>query len=84
MHDPAAGGVARLALPQDALQAIKLPVLVLVGDRDPIKQVYVAPLRAVRNDWPIIEINDAGHLNCIFKKQFTKEIVKWLDTNRNR
>jgi pimeloyl-ACP methyl ester carboxylesterase len=75
MRDPAAKGVGRLALSPDELQAIRLPVLVLVGDRDPIKQVYVAPLRAVRSDWPVIDINDAGHLNCIFKKQFAKEIV---------
>jgi pimeloyl-ACP methyl ester carboxylesterase len=84
MRDPAAKGVARLALSRDALQAIKVPVLILVGDSDPIKQVYVSPLRAVRNDWPVIEIIDAGHLNCVVKKQFTKEIVRWLDTQRAR
>jgi hypothetical protein len=44
----------------------------------------VERLTAVRNDWPVIDINDAGHLSCIFKKQFTKEIVRWLDTNRDR
>ena len=83
-RDVAARGVGELALTKEELQAISIPVLVLVGDRDPIKQLYVAPLRAVRKDWPVIEINDAGHLNCIFKRQFTEEIVKWVDRNRTR
>jgi pimeloyl-ACP methyl ester carboxylesterase len=84
MHDPAARGVARLALAKDELQAIKVPVAMLIGDRDPIKELYVTPLQAVREDWPVIEIKDAGHLNCIFKRQFTEEIVKWIEMNRNR
>ena len=60
LRDPAARGVSRLALAKAELQAIKVPVVVLIGDRDPIKQLYVDPLQAVRKDWPVIEIKDAG------------------------
>ena len=49
---------------------------VLAGDRGLVKKMYVAPLRKVRKDWPVIEIPDAGHLNCILKKEFTEELVK--------
>jgi pimeloyl-ACP methyl ester carboxylesterase len=84
MRDPPARGVARLALAESELQAIKVPVVMLIGDRDPIKELYVSPLQAVRRDWPVIEIKDAGHLNCIFKRQFTEEIVKWIEMNDNR
>jgi pimeloyl-ACP methyl ester carboxylesterase len=71
--------VARLALTREELEGIKVPVVVLIGDRDPMRQLYVAPLEMVRKDWPVIEIKDAGHVNCIFKAQFKEEIKKWLD-----
>jgi len=41
-------------------------------------------LREVRNDLQVIGIQDAGHLNCIFKKQFIEELEKWLDMNRRK
>jgi hypothetical protein len=56
----------------------------LVGDRDPMRRLYVEPLQKVRNDWQVIEIQHAGHLNCIVKKKFIDEIEKWLDTNRRK
>ena len=73
--------VGQLALTPDALKRIKVPIIILVGDRDPVKKLYVAPLRAVRSDWPVIEIRGAGHVNCIVKKQFIEEIVQWVDKN---
>lgn len=71
-------GFAELAVTEEQVKPIQLPVLILIGDRDPVKRLYVAPLQAVRGDWPTIEIKDAGHLNCIVKPQFTEEIVKWV------
>jgi pimeloyl-ACP methyl ester carboxylesterase len=72
-------GLGKLALTAEELQAIKAPVLILVGDKDPVKQLYVEPLRPVRKDWPVIEIEGAGHFDCIVKKTFREEIVKWVD-----
>lgn len=79
-----AKGASELALTEDELKAIRVPVEILVGDHDPMKRLYVAPLQRVRGDWQVIEIQGAGHLNCIFKKQFIDEIEKWLDTNRQK
>jgi len=45
------------------------------GNRDPVKRMYVVPLRQVRKDLPVVEIKDAGHINCIIKKQFREEVV---------
>jgi pimeloyl-ACP methyl ester carboxylesterase len=73
---------AKLALTREELEGIKLPVEVLIGDRDPVRKLYVEPLEMVRKDWPVIEIKDAGHLNCIVKPQFKEEIEKWLDAHR--
>jgi pimeloyl-ACP methyl ester carboxylesterase len=70
--------LARLALTKDEIESIKAPVIVLVGDKDPVKELYVKPLRAVRKDWPVIEIKDGDHLSCVLRPQFKEEIHKWL------
>jgi hypothetical protein len=43
-----------------------------------LKQMYVIPLQQVRKDWPVVDIKDAGHMNCIIKKQFRQEIAAWV------
>jgi hypothetical protein len=53
-------------------------MVVLVGDRDPVRRLYVAPLQQIRPDWPVKVIEDAGHINCIAKSEFKKEIANWL------
>ena len=32
----------------------------------------------------VIEIQDAGHMNCLFEPQCINERVKWVDLNRGR
>jgi len=76
--------IGELALSDASLRAITTPVIVVVGDRDPVRGLYVVPLQAVRRDWPVITIDGAGHLNCILKPQFKDEIVKWVDDHRAR
>jgi pimeloyl-ACP methyl ester carboxylesterase len=68
-------GVSKLALTEGELKKIDVSVEILVGDRDPMKRLYVAPLRPKRPDWPVVEIADAGHINCIIKKPFRRELV---------
>lgn len=70
--------VGQFAVTAEELKKIALPVEVLVGDRDPVKQLYVMPLRRGRPDWPVIEIAGAGHINCILKLQFRDEIATWI------
>jgi pimeloyl-ACP methyl ester carboxylesterase len=76
--------LAKLALTKDEITAIKLPVTVLVGEKDIVKNLYVKPLQTVRKDWPVIEIKDGDHLNCILKPQFKDEIHKWLTKQSER
>ncbi len=71
-------GIADLALSEQELKKIAVPVKVIVGDRDPVKRLYVAPLKQARPDWPIVEIEEAGHINCIVKPQFRTEIASWI------
>jgi pimeloyl-ACP methyl ester carboxylesterase len=76
--------LARLALTEDEVKAIRVPVVVLFGDRDGLKKLYADPLKAARKDWRVIEIRDADHLTCIFKPQFQEEIRTWLASQSGR
>jgi pimeloyl-ACP methyl ester carboxylesterase len=74
--------LAKLALTEDDVKSIKVPVTILVGDKDDfVKKLYVEPLKRVRKDWPVIEIEDANHLSCILKPRFREEIAAWLKKN---
>jgi pimeloyl-ACP methyl ester carboxylesterase len=84
MRSLSARGVADLALTPDELKSIHVPVEILIGDRDPMRKLYVMPLQNVRSDWQVIEIQGAGHITCIMKKQFKDELERWLDMNRQK
>jgi pimeloyl-ACP methyl ester carboxylesterase len=79
-----ARSLGELALTEAELKGIRVPVVVIVGDRDPVKRLYVAPLQRARKDWAVIDIGDAGHLNCVVKAQFKEEIGEWLDKQSRR
>jgi pimeloyl-ACP methyl ester carboxylesterase len=71
-------GVGKLALTAEELKGIKVPVEVIVGERDPVKRMYVEPLRRARKDWPVVEIDGAGHIDCLLKRQFRDEVARWV------
>ncbi|HLQ44138.1 MAG TPA: alpha/beta hydrolase [Planctomycetaceae bacterium] len=74
--------LAKLALTEEQIKSIRVPMTVLVGDNDDlIKKLYVEPLVKVREDWPVVEIKDANHLTCILKPKFRDEIAAWLKKN---
>jgi pimeloyl-ACP methyl ester carboxylesterase len=74
--------LAKLALTEEEIKSIRVPVTVLFGDEDNlIKKLYVEPLRDVRKDWPVIEIKSANHISCVMKPQFREEIAAWLKKN---
>jgi pimeloyl-ACP methyl ester carboxylesterase len=74
-------GIAKLAVTAAQLRQVKVPVEILVGDRDPCRRLYVEPLERERPDWPVVLIGGAGHLNCIFKEQFRSGVAGWIDAN---
>lgn len=63
-------GFTEFALTEAAVRAIRVPVDIVIGTRDPVSRLYVAPLKNVRPDWPVVEIEGAGHMNCILKPDF--------------
>lgn len=74
--------IGKLAVTEEEVQKVTVPTTIIVGDRDPVNRLYVTPLRALRKDWPVVEIADAGHLNCIVKPKFSEEVVAWIRKNR--
>ncbi len=70
-----------MAVTEQEIKAVRGPVTIIVGDRDPCRRMYVEPLRQVRPDWPEKIIADAGHLNCIFKAEFKTQLEAALERN---
>jgi pimeloyl-ACP methyl ester carboxylesterase len=71
-------GFTALAVTEQDVKAIKVPVTIIVGDHDPCRRMYVEPLRTVRPEFPEHLIADAGHLNCIAKPEFKAQLVSAL------
>jgi pimeloyl-ACP methyl ester carboxylesterase len=67
-------GFPALALTESEIKSVTAPVTVIVGDHDPCRRIYVEPLEKVRPDWPVHIIPDAGHLTCVAKPEFRKQI----------
>lgn len=71
--------LGKLALTEDEIKSVKVPMTILIGDDDGIvKLLYISPLINVRKDWKIIEIKDANHISCIMKPQFQNELLASL------
>jgi pimeloyl-ACP methyl ester carboxylesterase len=73
--------LADLALSEEEVRAIKVPVRVIFGARDPIKAGYTEPLARVRPDWRVVEVRDADHLSCVARPQFRDALAAWLAVN---
>jgi pimeloyl-ACP methyl ester carboxylesterase len=81
-HAVCGRSLSKMALTEKEIKSIRVPVAVLVGDKDDlVKRLYVEPLQQVRKDWPVIVIKDANHFSCILKRQFQQEIASWLKKN---
>jgi pimeloyl-ACP methyl ester carboxylesterase len=72
-------GLAELAVKEGEVKAVRVPVTIIVGDRDPCRRMYVEPLQRIRPDWPIHIVTDAGHINCILKPDFRAQVKSALD-----
>ena len=61
-HTPSAcvRSLGELAVTEAQVKAICMPVAILVGDRDPVRRLYVAPFEAIRPDWPVTVITNAA------------------------
>jgi pimeloyl-ACP methyl ester carboxylesterase len=72
--------IGQLALTADEIRSIKNPVTIIVGDKDPCRILYVTPLEAIRPDWPVRIVPNAGHIDCIMKPEFKTDLEAALAT----
>ncbi|HXT11080.1 MAG TPA: alpha/beta hydrolase [Candidatus Angelobacter sp.] len=63
-----------LAVTEEEIKSVKIPVTMIVGDQDPCLQWHVEPLRELRPDWAVHIISDADHLNCVSKPEFKTQL----------
>lgn len=77
--------LAKLALTKDEITSIRVPMTILVGDKDGLVKnealYHLQELQRLRKDWPVVEIKDGNHITCIMKPQFREEIAAWLKKN---
>lgn len=71
-------GMAKLAVSEDQVKAIRVPVTIIAGESDPCRRLYIEPLQQIRADWPVIIIPHAGHLTCVVSPKFKNELEKAL------
>lgn len=77
-------GIAKLAVTEAEIKAVRVPVSIIVGERDPCRRLYVEPLLRVRPDWPEHVIQNAGHINCVAKPDFKTQLEAALGPGRRR
>jgi pimeloyl-ACP methyl ester carboxylesterase len=70
--------LGKLALSDDELRSIHLPVTVVIGANDPVKTLFVEPLRIARPDWPIVDVPNANHSQCLLRPEFKQAITEAL------
>ena len=81
-HAVCGRSLAKLALTEDEIKSIDAPLTVLLGADDRVVQKhYVDPLKKVRPDWPVIEIEGGGHFTTIVKQQFRDELIAAIKKN---
>jgi pimeloyl-ACP methyl ester carboxylesterase len=74
-------GFADFAVTAEQVQALKMPIQVIVGDRDPTRRLYVEPLLELRPDIQEHVISNAGHILCVLKPEFKTELSAALARN---
>ena len=73
--------IGGLGLTEADVKKIKVPVKVIVGDKDFVKQLYIEPLQKVRKDWAVVEIKDGDHISTLLRPQFKEEVGAWVRKN---
>lgn len=70
--------LGKLAISLPDLKGIKVPVTIIIGADDPVRQLFVEPLRQVRPDWPVVEIPDANHSQVPQRLEFKRAVADAL------
>jgi pimeloyl-ACP methyl ester carboxylesterase len=73
-----AQSLGKLALSTDELASIHTPLVVVIGEKDPVKPLFVDPLHKARPDWPLVVVPNANHTDTVFRPEFKRAIADAL------
>jgi len=68
-----------LAITETELKAIDVPMTIIVGDEDGLYDRRVKPMVAVRKDIPVVLIEGANHMTCVFDDSFREAVRIEID-----
>ncbi len=74
-----AKGFSKLAVTEAEVKSLTMPAAIIIGEKDPVKRLYVEPLETIRPDWPVTVVPGAGHIICVIKPEFKEAVVKTVD-----
>jgi pimeloyl-ACP methyl ester carboxylesterase len=77
-----ARSLADLATTAEEMKAIAIPMIVIVGERDRVRELYVDPLADVRPDIPVKIVAGADHSGCANRPEFQQLLLDWLQRIR--
>ncbi len=70
-----------LAITEDELKDIQVPMIIIVGDEDGLYERRVKPMVAVRKDVPVVLIEGANHMSCVFDDSFREAVREAIDNH---
>lgn len=73
----AARGMKKLAVSEDEMKNNRVPTLVLMGDKDPLK-AGVEPLQKMKPNLEVFWQKGANHMDAFARPEFTKKLVEFL------
>ena len=84
--DPYANSINQfgdLSITKAELEAIDVPMIVIIGDQDGLYDRRVKPMAEVRPDVPVVLIEGANHMSCVFNKDFREAVRNAIDRHRD-
>jgi pimeloyl-ACP methyl ester carboxylesterase len=73
-----------LGITKAELEAINVPMIVIVGDKDGLYDRRVKPMAAIRKDVPVVLIEGANHMSCVFDENFKEAVREAIDTHASK
>lgn len=73
-----------LGITEAELKAIDVPMTIIVGDKDGLYERRVKPMVAVRKDVPVVMIEGANHMTCIFDDSFREAVREAIDKHATK
>ena len=70
-------GMQRLAVPEEKLEANRVPTLAIIGERDPLKEGVDAMQERMSN-LTVSVVDGADHMTCFANPQFIADLKKFL------